>query len=244
LARSGKRSISSQPAAELPVAAGPAHLRPLIAGLTGELRERCFTHPSFVEDRSLSYERLEFLGDSVLDLAIAQELYDLYPDFSEGRLTKAWAYVVSRPSCAEVGEQLGLGELLAVGRGAPQGPELRRLVANRNVLAALIEALLGALYLQHGFEPIRLAIVNAFAERIEYAITVHVDFKTELQEEAARLGLQVVYRVVAAEGPPHERSFTCAAVIDGQDLGVGHGPSKKAAEQAAAREALEALTTR
>ena len=81
----------------------------------------------------------------------------------------------------------------------------------------------------------------AFADRIDYALQGHVDFKTELQEELARRGLAVTYSVVAVEGPPHDRRFTCAAVLDGEEAGVGSGPSKKAAEQAAARQALEKI---
>jgi ribonuclease-3 len=119
--------------------------------------------------------------------------------------------------------------------------ELERLAANRNVIAALIEACLGALYLEHGFEPIRAAIVDAFRDRIDYAVEGHVDHKTELQEELARRGLSVAYSVVEVEGPPHDRRFTCAATIDGDVLGTGNGASKKAAEQIAAREALAAL---
>jgi ribonuclease-3 len=103
---------------------------------------------------------------------------------------------------------------------------------------------LGALYLEHGFEPIRAPIVQAFAERLDYAVTSHVDFKTELQEELARLGQTVSYEVLETAGPPHERRFTCAALIDHQRLGIGTGTSKKAAEQAAAREALERITSR
>jgi ribonuclease-3 len=235
--RWGRPSTTSRPGVE----ADPGELLELIEGLQPALRERVFTHPSFVDDRSRSYERLEFLGDSVLDLAIAQALYDRFPEFSEGRLTKAWAYVVSRSSCAEVGRLLQLGERLGEGADAPPAPELEKLGRNRNVLAALVESLLGALYLEHGFEPIRGAIVSAFAERIEYAVTTHVDYKTELQEELARRGSGVSYAVLAVDGPPHERTFICAAVIDGEQVGVGTGPSKKAAEQAAARQALERL---
>jgi ribonuclease-3 len=150
--------------------------------------------------------------------------------------------VVSRSSCAEVGRLLRLGERLDEGAEAPPEPELEKLGRNRNVLAALVESLLGALYLEHGFEPIRGAIVSAFAERIEYAVTTHVDYKTELQEELARLGRSVSYAVLDVGGPPHERTFRCAAVIDGEQAGVGTGPSKKAAEQAAAREALSRLS--
>jgi ribonuclease III len=109
------------------------------------------------------------------------------------------------------------------------------------VLAALLEAALAALFLEHGFEPIDRPIVAAFEERIQYALTTHVDYKTELQEELARRGLAVSYSVLAVEGPPHNRTFTCAAAIDGEQLGTGTGDSKKAAEQQAAKEALKSL---
>jgi ribonuclease-3 len=181
------------------------------------------------------------LGDSVLELAIAHELYSSYPDFSEGRLAKIRSHVVSRASCAVVARELDLGARL-VGQGADfQADEIARLSRNRNVLAALLEAALGALFLEHGFPAIEDAIVNAFAARIEYALNTHVDHKTELQEALARTGRQVSYVVRSAEGPPHERHFTCVAVVGGVELGVGEGPSKKAAEQEAAREALARL---
>jgi ribonuclease-3 len=110
------------------------------------------------------------------------------------------------------------------------------------VLAALLEAVLGALFLEHGFAPIERAVVDAFSGRIEYALTSHVDHKTELQEVLARTGKQVSYSVLAVEGPPHDRHFTCAASVNGEQLGVGQGRSKKAAEQEAAREALARLS--
>ena len=214
----------------------------LIDDLPGELLENVFTHSSWAPDRASSYERLEFLGDSVLELAIARALYDRYPDFSEGRMAKIRSHVVSRASCAVVARELGLGQRLAE-RGEEIAPaeELERLSRNRNVLAALLEASLAALYLQHGFESIREAVVAAFDGRIQYALTTHVDHKTELQEELARRGLQVVYNVLDVKGPPHDRLFTCAAMIDGKEVGVGRGRSKKAAEQDAAREALDRL---
>jgi ribonuclease-3 len=121
------------------------------------------------------------------------------------------------------------------------GHRLARLVRNRNVLAALLEAALAALFLEHGFEPIESAIVDAFYDRIEYASTGHVDHKTELQEALARRGQSVSYSVLEVEGPPHDRSFKCAAVIDGEQAGVGTGRSKKAAEQEAAKQALAGL---
>jgi ribonuclease-3 len=172
---------------------------------------------------------------------VARALYDNYPEFSEGRLAKVRSHVVSRASCALVARDLGLADRL-VERGAPvPDEELERLARNRNVLAALLEAALAALFLEHGFEPIEEAVVGAFWPRIEYALTTHVDHKTELQEALARLGQGVTYSVLEVEGPPHERTFTCAAMIDGVQAGIGTGRSKKAAEQAAAQQALERL---
>ncbi|HEY5478539.1 MAG TPA: ribonuclease III [Gaiellaceae bacterium] len=216
-------------------------LRGLIEALPAEQLEHVFTHSSWAPDRAASYERLEFLGDSVLELATARALYDRYPDFSEGRMAKIRSHVVSRASCAEIARELGLGEeLLEHGHGVSR-EELKRLSENRNVLAALLEAALAALYLENGFEPVEAAIVDAFNSRIEYAISGHVDFKTELQEALARQGRQVIYVVLEATGPPHERTFTCAAQVDGESMGTGTGTTKKAAEQAAAEQVLERL---
>jgi ribonuclease-3 len=200
-----------------------------------------FTHSSWAFDRASSYERLEFLGDSVLELAVARALYERYPDFSEGRLAKIRSHVVSRASCAVVARQLELGDRLEE-RGADiPADELHRLAHNRNVLAALLEAALAALFLEHGFEPVERPIVAAFSGRIEYALTSHVDYKTELQEALARRGQSVNYSVLEVEGPPHSRRFRCAAVIDGEQFGEGSGESKKAAEQEAAKQALAKL---
>ena len=200
-----------------------------------------YTHASWASQRSASYERLEFLGDSVLELAIARELYERYPDFSEGRLAKIRSHVVSRASCAVVARQLKLGDKLSEHGADIADDELHRLAHNRNVLAALLEAALAALFLEHGFEPIEQPIVQAFSGRIDYALTTHVDYKTELQEALARRGQSVSYSVLDVEGPPHDRRFRCAAMIDGEQLGVGSGESKKAAEQEAAKEALAKL---
>jgi len=200
-----------------------------------------YTHASWAAERAASYERLEFLGDSVLELAIARELYERYPDFSEGRLAKVRSHVVSRASCAVVARQLQLGDRLSERAADIPDDELHRLAHNRNVLAALLEAALAALFLEHGFELVEQPIVQAFAGRIEYALTSHVDYKIELQEALARRGQSVNYAVLDVEGPPHDRRFRCAAVIDGDELGVGSGESKKAAEQEAAKEALARL---
>ena len=214
----------------------------MIEALPVERLEHVFTHTSWAPDRASSYERLEFLGDSVLELAIARELYERYPDASEGRLAKVRSHVVSRQSCAAVARELGLGERLATKAATGiASDELDRIVKSRNVNAALLEAAIAARCLEHGYEPIEPAIVAAFSARIEYARTTHVDHKTALQEALAKTGRQVTYSVLEVEGPPHDRRFLCAATIDGEELGRGGGRSKKDAEQAAAQEALERL---
>ena len=178
----------------------------------------------------------------MLELAVARELYDRFPELTEGRLAKIRSHVVSRASCAVVARELDLGvQLIEKGTGIVPADELERLSRNRNVLAALLEAALAALFLEHGFEVVEGPIVEAFSGRIEYAATTHVDFKTELQEALAALGQQVSYTVLDVEGPPHDRRFTSAAVIEGDHAGVGVGPSKKAAEQEAAKQALEKI---
>jgi ribonuclease-3 len=199
------------------------------------------THTSWASDRTVSYERLEFLGDSVLELAIARELFERFPEASEGRLAKIRAHVVSRQSCSGVARELGLGErLMARARDVPDA-ELQRLGRSRNVLAAVLEAAIAAVYLEYGYNAVEPAIVKAFDERINYARSSHVDNKTELQEALARSGRQVQYQVLAIEGPAHDRRFVCSATIDGEQLGTGRGSTKKAAEQEAARQALEKL---
>jgi ribonuclease-3 len=153
-------------------------------------------------------------------------------------MAKVRSHVVSRASCAVVSRELGLGERM----GQIGNEDAKKLAKNRNVLAALLEAAIAAVYLQHGFEKIEPAIVGAFEPRIEYALNTHVDHKTELQERLARSGKSVSYTTVDMEGPPHDRSFTAAAVIDGEVVGTGRGRSKKDAEQAAAQEALDSQT--
>jgi ribonuclease-3 len=200
-----------------------------------------FTHSSWASNRTASYERLEFLGDSVLELAVARALYDRFPDFSEGRMAKVRSHVVSRASCAVVSAELGLGERLVAEAAGQANEDVEKLALNRNVLAALLEAAIAATYLEHGFEAIEPSIVAAFEPRIEYALTSHVDHKTELQEQLARTGRSVFYTTLKVEGPPHDRSFTAAAVIGDEVVGTGVGRSKKDAEQQAAKQALDAL---
>jgi len=175
----------------------------------------------------------------VLELAVARHLYDRYPELSEGRLAKIRSHVVSRRACAVVAQELGLGAQLLDHGTAAQPDELTRLSENRNVLAALLEAALAAIFLEHGFEPVEGPIVEAFRGQIEYAATHSVDYKTELQEELARIRKQVIYTVLEMEGPAHDRRFTCAALIDGEQRGAGTGSTKKEAEQEAALQALD-----
>src|ERR1700759_1608090 len=182
-------------------------LRALVSALPPDLARRAFTHASWTEHRADSYERLEFLGDGVLGLAVAEELCRVFPDVEEGRLAKLRAHVVSRRSCAVVARLLDLGGGLEAER-ARRGEERAGLDTNRNVLAALLEAVVGAVFTVHGYETTAAAVVEAFRERITYASETFVDHKTELQEQAARQGRSVSYELMDFEGPPHRRTFT------------------------------------
>jgi ribonuclease-3 len=172
----------------------------------------------------------------VLGFVIAQALYDRYPEFAEGQLSKIRAHVVSRRSCAVVAGELGLDRRLEESGEIPD--DLRR---STNVLAALMEAVLAALYVEHGLERTSGPIVDAFDGQIQEALHDPSDHKTALQEELAKRGERVEYVTLSTDGPPHDRTFTCAAVVDGTRLGAGTGRTKKDAEQEAAREALAHL---
>lgn len=221
-----------------------ATLAQLAEQLQPDLARQVFTHSSWASERTLSYERLEFLGDSVLGLCISTEIYQRYPDYNEGELAKVRAYVVSRYTCAKVGQTLKLSDRLMRTAEEMEGANVVQLAENSNVLAAVVEALIGALYLQFGLESIIDGVIEAFDEHIIYAASEHVDFKTVLQEEVAKRGSEVTYEVVEAEGPPHERLFTSEVVLDGEVLGQGRGKTKKVSQQAAAKEALEVLRVR
>ena len=197
-----------------------------------------------MQRRADSYERLEFLGDGVLGLAIAHHMYERFPERAEGDLAKVRAHVVSRPSCAAVARQIGLGELL-IREAAGQAPEAAvsatALAESDTVLAELVEAAIGACFLEFGLETVAAATVQAFAGRVAYALDEHVDHKTVLQEELARQGGSVTYWLVETSGPDHDRRFTSVALVEGAELGRGSGGSKKESEQEAAREALEQI---
>jgi ribonuclease-3 len=221
---------------------GGVTLRALVEQLPPDLRGRALTHSSWVADRTQSYERLEFLGDSVLGLAIASALCRRYPESEEGDLARLKAFIVSRASCAQVAERLDVAGLIIEQAPAPE-PRRREVAGNSTILGNVLESLIGAVFLTHGFEQARLAIVDAFDEQISYAVTGHVDHKTSLQELLATRGIHPEYRLVMETGPAHARVFTSEVWIDGVSRGRGTGTTIKTSEQAAAREALAALST-
>ncbi|MGD2059466.1 MAG: ribonuclease III [Acidimicrobiia bacterium] len=184
-------------------------------------------------------ERLEFLGDAVLQLVVTDLLYDSYPQLAEGQMAKVRAAVVSRPTLAEVARSLDLGAHveLAASEEATGGR------AKDSILADAVEAIIGAVYLDGGIEPSRELVLRLWQERVaERAKEPGVkDYKTRLQEFTARDGRRPEYRV-RGTGPDHDRRFSAVVSVGGKDYGSGRGRSKKEAEQAAARVALEALS--
>ena len=219
-------------------------LNDLLERLPDELARQAITHASWVERRSASYERLAFLGDSVLGLAVTTHLWPrLQADtHGAGQLTKIRAQAVSGRSCREVAERLGLPERLrAAAPPEVRGPATDQLSETERVLASVIEAVIGACYLHFGYERTAVAVREAFAPEIEQALESPADFKSALQERLARRGAIVLYEVTAESGPPHERIFEVAAIVEGTTVARGSGRSKKDAEQAAAEAALEAL---
>jgi ribonuclease III len=221
----------------------PALLRGLLDGLPEELSASVFTHASWTARRSDSYERLAFLGDSVLSLAVTSHLYPRLEaeSFGPGRLTKIRAQAVSGRSCREVAERLGVPARLSAAAPPGVASTVPGLVATERVLASVIEAVIGACFLVYGYERTAEAVVAAFAPEIEQALEHLVDFKSALQESLARRGALVTYDVVDEQGPPHERVFSVSATIAGVEVGRGRGRSKKDAEQEAAQVALKAL---
>jgi ribonuclease III len=215
----------------------------LIADLPDDLEREALTHSSWTEDRSDSYERLAFLGDSVLGLAVASDLFARFPDVDSGGLTKIHNQTVSGVSCAEVGRLLGVPEMLRTAEpdGVPAAIPAETLLAGERPLPEATEALIGACFLAFGFQRTAAAVADAFEVRIEHVAETRIDFKSALQELLARRGARVSYEVIAESGPPHERTFEVAAVVGSERVGEGEGRSKKAAEQAAAEQALKQL---
>lgn len=205
-----------------------------------ELLRRALTHPSAVEEKdpSLYYERLEFLGDSILGFLIAEDLYGRFPHLPEGGLTRVKVSVVAGSVLSGVAEGLGLADALIVG-------ESERGTGRRGLASALentYEALIAALYLDAGLDAARRWVMSTLGPLItEEAAHLPENPKSVLQEIVQARGELVAYRIEAAEGPPHDRVFTSVVEVAGTEAGRGSGRSKKEAEAAAAKAALDAL---
>lgn len=219
-------------------AVGP--LLELIGELDPKTRRRALTHSSWTERRVKAWGRLAFLGDSVLGLTIAEELFTRFSRSDIGRLTKIHGQAVSGRACAEVALLLGVPEMLETERpaGLDGGISTAELAASERAMASITEALIGACYLELGLERTAAAILIAFEPQMALASDTLLDFKSALQERLARDGKLVAYEVVEETGPPHDRIFRVEARVGGDIVGSGAGSSKKAAEQAAAAEAL------
>ena len=199
------------------------------------LFERALTHPSHGED---NYQRLEFLGDRVLALAITARLLETYPDEPEGKLSHRLNALVSREVCAEIARELEVMPQVRLGRQAIEDGAFQ----SDNVLGDVVEALIGALYLDGGLDAAERFVRRAWAERIDRLAKPPRHPKALLQEwTAARKRRAPEYKVVDASGPDHARRFTVAVGIKGFGEAIGTGHSKHEAETAAARAMLEKL---
>jgi ribonuclease-3 len=200
----------------------------------GYLLTTALTHPSAANPGEPHYERLEFLGDAVLDLAIADLLMRRFPEAKEGGLSKDRASIVNGRTLANKAVEIGLAARLRLGKGEEKSGGR----AKTSILAASFEAIIGAIYWDGGLAPAQSVVERLFADDIG-GDAVERDYKTELQEISYRkFRTQPVYELVAARGPDHAKRFTTRIQIGGRELGVGEGASKKQSEQAAAREAL------
>jgi ribonuclease-3 len=242
LSKSDPTDVSDAVAAEPADLQGRAALLQRVGlDLAADSLELALTHRSYAYEHGglPTNERLEFLGDSVLGIIITDELYNAHPDLPEGQLAKLRASIVNMHALAAVGHTLGLGELLLLGHGEvlTGGREKASIVSDA------VEALLGALYLQHGLEPVRAAVLRLFRDLLTAAprLGAGLDWKTSLQEIAASQSLGVPAYEIADTGPDHDKTFTARAIVGGQTLGEGVGHTKKQAEQLAAAQAYREL---
>jgi ribonuclease-3 len=210
-----------------------------------DLLQQAFQHGSYMREEGreaiLSNQRLEFLGDAVLDLIIAEELYRQHPDLPEGVLTKNKASLVRAGSLARVAAALDLGQYLLLGRGEEESGGRRK----HSLLADVFEALVGAIYVGAGLEATRRFLLRHLPLEGMAAEGGHrFDHKTALQELLQSHARQLPqYRTVTSEGPAHDLTFTVEVRFMGRALGTGRGPSKRAAEQEAAHQALQSQET-
>ncbi len=205
------------------------------------LSTQALTHKSFSNEQQgadeLHNERLEFLGDAVLELAVSERIYRIYPDISEGGLTRIRAEVVCEKGLAKIARRLNLGSGLRLGRGEEKcGGRTKA-----SLLSDALEALIGAVFLEGGFLAACEVVQKVFAQDIEDSANIRygTDYKTALQENLqARFGRLPEYQLIKVDGPDHGRIFTIQVNFDDRELGCGEGSSKKQAEQNAASEAL------
>ena len=229
-------------------AADPSGLiKTLGVDIDSELLERALTHRSYAyEHGGLPHnERLEFLGDSVLGIVITETLYRLHPDLPEGKLAKLRASAVNMRALADIGRGIGpsgLGEYLRLGRGE----EVTGGRDKASILADTVEALLGAIYLEHGLDGAARVIHDLFDGLLHEVANsgAGLDWKTSLQELTAEKGLGVPEYEISSVGPDHAKVFTARAVIAGELFNACEGRNKKEAEQAAAETAWRTLAAR
>lgn len=205
------------------------------------LYTRALTHRSFVNENPgqtiEDNERLEFLGDAVLDFVVGAFLYDRLPEMKEGELTMLRAALVRTKTLAGFAQRLDMGQALRLGHGEAESGGRGR----QAILCAAFEALVGAMYLDQGLKAVDSWLQELMAPALEQimAASAHRDAKSEFQIWAqGRLGVTPGYRLVAEEGPDHDKTFTVAVVVDGEQWAVGQGRSKQLAEQVAAAGAL------
>ena len=208
-----------------------------------KLLKQAFTHSSYVnEHRRKPYEdneRLEFLGDAVLELTVSRYLFEKYPMMSEGELTKLRAAIVCEPSLVVFANQLSFGEFVLLGKGEEMTGGRERPA----MLADVFESFIGALYLDSGLEPVVQFLRKVVFPRIDEGAFSHVmDFKSQLQELIQRDNCGILqYKILQEKGPAHNREFISTVLLNGDTLGTGSGKSKKEAEQRAAELALRGI---
>jgi ribonuclease III len=208
------------------------------------LLEEAFAHPSYLNEHrgygQSSNERLEFLGDAILNFVLTERVYKEFPELAEGRLTEIRAVLVCRDTLADLASSLGLGEWLLLGQGEDADGG-RKKASN---LANAMEALIGALYLDQGLLKTRQFILRQFGERLAEIRSGRTapNYKALVQELVqGQKRPAPIYRLVEAAGPDHRRRFTVEIAVEGEVLGRGTGMSKKGAESQAARAAWEKL---
>ncbi|MEZ6056477.1 MAG: ribonuclease III [Planctomycetaceae bacterium] len=204
-----------------------------------DLLVQALTHASVARTRLESNERLEFLGDAILGTVVCERLYRDFPDEAEGELTRIKSAVVSRSTCERITIEIGLGQYLLLGRGVDSQGRLPG-----SILAAVFESLVGAIYLDGGFDVARDFVLQHITAEIQHAAESRrgVNYKSLLQQHAQRNWSETpTYRVVDEQGPDHSKCFFVAAVIGSHEYLPAWGPSKKEAEQRAAANALATI---